>query len=211
MRVRCPAAGGGKRRGSPSRVTRASTEGGDAGGRRLPRSWEALPARRPLVTLVARALRVRAHEPRGEPVPSPSRRRAAAAAAVVLAAGLVSADAQAAIGSASGGPFARRHDVVRSSLGRPTDPRDRASLVRYQSSATAWPTPEGHFLVHYVADDADPDAPDLTDAVDYAGDPVPDGVPDYVEEAGADAERAYAVEVGRMGYRPPPPDDGDGV
>jgi hypothetical protein len=126
--------------------------------------------------------------------------RAALAGAAALAAGLAVA-----------GPASAAGRDTRSALARPTDPRDRTSLVHYASPTVAWATPEGHFLVHYVADPADPDAPDLTDAVDYAGNPVPDGVPDYVEQAGSDAERAYAFEVGTLGYPPPPPDDSDGI
>jgi hypothetical protein len=124
-------------------------------------------------------------------------------AAAVLAAG-------AWCSAASADPYA---DLGRAaaSHARPTDPRDRSALIHYAGPSTSWGTPEGHFLVHYVADPADPDAPDLTDALDYAGNPVPDGVPDYVEQTGADAERAYAYEVGTLGFRAPPPDDGDGV
>ena len=75
----------------------------------------------------------------------PSVCRAALAAAAALAAGLSVAAPASAAGRDS-----------RSALARPTDPRDRTSLVHYASQTTAWPTPEGHFLVHYVADAADP-------------------------------------------------------
>jgi hypothetical protein len=93
---------------------------------------------------------------------------------------------------------------------RPTDgpsgsPQDLAYSV---TEAPPYATPQGHFLVHYVTTTVD--APALTDLAGPDGAPGPDGIPDVVEQVGAEAESALAAETG-FGYRAPPPDNLDGV
>ena len=63
------------------------------------------------------------------------------------------------------------------------------------SAAAAYPSPGGHFVIHYATSGAD--APDLSDADG-------NGVPDWVEQVAAVFENVYSAEVTTMGYRPPP-------
>jgi len=53
----------------------------------------------------------------------------------------------------------------------------------------------GHFTIHYATSGGD--APDSTDANQ-------NNVPDWVEKVAGVFEYVYSVEVGKMGYRPPP-------
>jgi hypothetical protein len=53
----------------------------------------------------------------------------------------------------------------------------------------------GHFTIHYATSGGD--APDPTDANQ-------NNVPDWVEKVAGVFEYVYSVEVGKMGYRPPP-------
>ena len=83
----------------------------------------------------------------------------------------------------------------------PEKTRARLALVLQQFSRPVtqadYISPSGHFRIHYDTSDAN--------AVDPA-DGNKDGVPDYVEEAGATADSAWAMEVDRFGFNPPPSD-----
>ncbi len=86
--------------------------------------------------------------------------------------------------------------------GRPPDAAGTVCTYRVPE-ATPYDTPQGHIRVHYVADPADRDAPDLA-STRVAG------VPDWVVAVGDAAETAWARETG-LGFPPPPADDGDGA
>ena len=62
-------------------------------------------------------------------------------------------------------------------------------------------SPKGRFRIHYNRTGSHAVAPADADR---------NGVPDYVDEVGRTFEDVWDLEVGRMGYDPPPP-DGDGV
>jgi hypothetical protein len=82
------------------------------------------------------------------------------------------------------------------------DPALRAKLAASLSRpqlAHSYRTPSGHFRLHY-----DLEGRDGVDPADGDG----DGVPEYVEEAAAALDGAWALEVGVLGYQPPPPDQG---
>ena len=83
----------------------------------------------------------------------------------------------------------------------PGKTRARLALVLQQFSRPAtqfdYVSPSGNFCIHY--DKAGTNAVDPTD-----GDG--NGVPDYVEEAGATADSAWAMEILRFGFNPPPSD-----
>lgn len=86
--------------------------------------------------------------------------------------------------------------------GRPSDAGGGVCTYRVPE-ATPYATPAGHFLVHYVSDPADADAPDPT-STRVAG------VPDWVVAVGDAAEAAWVRETA-LGFPPPPADDGDGT
>jgi hypothetical protein len=100
--------------------------------------------------------------------------------------------------------------AMRALARRPTDgPSTSPQALAYAvAEAPPYATPQGHFVVHYVT--TTPDAPALTDVSGPDGQPGPDGIPDVVEQVGAEAEAAWTAEAG-FGYRAPPPDDLDGV
>jgi hypothetical protein len=124
-----------------------------------------------------------------------ARRALAALGLLVLAAVLTAPPAGAALR-----PLARR----------PTDgPSSSPQALAYAvPEAPPYTTAQGHFLVHYVTTTTD--APALTDVAGPDGAPGPDGIPDVVEQVGAEAESALATETG-FGYRAPPPDNLDGI
>src|SRR5664279_2852187 len=86
--------------------------------------------------------------------------------------------------------------------GRPPDAAGSVCTYRVPE-APVYGTPAGHFVVHYVADPADPDAPSPA-STRVAG------VPDWVVEVGDAAEAAWTRETA-LGFPPPPADDGDGA
>lgn len=86
--------------------------------------------------------------------------------------------------------------------GRPPDAAGSVCTYRVPE-APVYGTPAGHFLVHYIADPADPDAPSPA-STRVAG------VPDWVVEVGDAAEAAWTRETA-LGFPPPPADDGDGA
>ena len=79
------------------------------------------------------------------------------------------------------------------------EPATRTVLGRYVSRPVL--TNGGHFTIHYATTLASgapaADAPDLTDRDN-------DGVPEWVEKVADAFEEVYSVQVGAMGYRPPP-------
>ena len=64
------------------------------------------------------------------------------------------------------------------------------------AAATPFPSPGGHFSIHYALSGSD--APDPADV-----DPQ-NGVPDYVDKVAAVFDHVYSVEVNVMGYKAPP-------
>ena len=100
--------------------------------------------------------------------------------------------------------------ALRTLARRPTDgPSTSPQALAYAvPEAPPYATPQGHFLVHYVTTTTD--APALTDVAGPDGAPGPDGIPDVVEQVGAEAESALVTETG-FGYRAPPPDNLDGI
>lgn len=86
------------------------------------------------------------------------------------------------------------------------EPATRGALAKYVvrpelAGKASFVSPGGHFTIHYATTSAAgaqrSDVPDLTDGDN-------DQVPDWVEKVADAFEQVYGVEVGAMGYRPPP-------
>lgn len=81
------------------------------------------------------------------------------------------------------------------------EPATQKTLAKYVSrpsleNARSYPSPGGHFNIHYATTGAD--APVLTDTAPA------NGTPDWVERVAQVFEDVYAAEVTAKGYRPPP-------
>lgn len=86
------------------------------------------------------------------------------------------------------------------------EPATQGALAKYVarpvlSDRASFVSPGGHFTIHYATTTASgaltSDVPDLTDGDN-------DRVPDWVETVADAFEQVYSVQVGAMGYRPPP-------
>jgi hypothetical protein len=84
---------------------------------------------------------------------------------------------------------------------RPTDAKDPSRNAYSVPEAPASPACTRHFCVHWVA--VGLDAPNLSDRNG-------DGVPDFVERVLQVAERVHRVENGKLGWREPRSDGGQG-
>ncbi len=87
--------------------------------------------------------------------------------------------------------------IFRAPAARPTDSPDPNRNAYTVPEAPKSPACTRHFCVHWVAEGID--APSLVDT-------DRDGVPDYVEKVQAVAERVYAVENLKLGWRDPKSD-----
>jgi hypothetical protein len=93
------------------------------------------------------------------------------------------------------------HWVFRAPAARPTDHPDPNRHAYTVPEAPRSPSCTAHFCVHWVAEGVD--APNLVDANGVSDG---DGVPDFVEQVQQVAEHVYAIENGKLGWRPPKSD-----
>ena len=93
---------------------------------------------------------------------------------------------------------------ARAILARPTNGQEQPGDEPYDPNAVEHSHCTEHFCVHWVTRpdnpaEPDPDVPPLDD-----GDG--NGIPDYVQTMAGVFEHVYTVEIGQMGWRPPPSD-----
>jgi Family of unknown function (DUF6055) len=91
--------------------------------------------------------------------------------------------------------------IFRTPAARPTDDPDPNRNAYTVPEAPRSPACTRHFCIHWVAEGVD--APALIDANEVDD---TDGIPDFVERVQSVAERVYAVENGRLGWREPKSD-----
>jgi len=107
----------------------------------------------------------------------------------------------------------KTRNQLRSMFLRPTDPNNSITVgdleieFGYDENADVQAYDTAHFRIHYVLtgeDAVDPEDGNLIQ--DSDGNPLPDGVPDYVNMIGKFFETAYDYEINKLGYKIPPSD-----